>query len=98
MLVLGVVALYWSNANLTGMTVEESSGRRVWIVQGGDTFKLSADEVDPDDGYRCEVDGGYYTVEGTPPSGEATWSGDFSVASIDRGSVILSCDPDAAVP
>lgn len=96
-LVLGVLALYWLNTNLTGVTVEGSSGRRTWIVQGGDTLKLSADEVGPDDRYRCEVDGGVYTVEGTPPLGEASWSGDFSVATIDPGNVILSCQPDAAV-
>lgn len=98
MLVLGVVVLYWFNTNLTGVTVEESSGRRMWIVQGGDTFKLSADEVGPDDRYRCEVDGGAYTVKGTPPLGRASWAGDFLVATIDRGAVILTCDPNAAVP
>ena len=97
-LVLGVVVLYWFNTNLTGVTVEESSGRRMWIVQGGDTFKLSADEVGPDDRYRCEVDGGAYTVKGTPPLGRALWAGDFLVATIDRGAVILTCDPNAAVP
>ena len=97
-LVLGLVALYWFNSNLTGVTVEGSSGRRTWTIQCGDTVKLSADEVAPGDGYRCEVDGGAYGVEGTPPLGEASWSGAFSVATIDRGTVILSCDPDAAVP
>lgn len=95
---LGFVALYWLNTNLTGVTVEESSGRRTWIVQGGDTLKLSADKVGPNDRFRCEVDGGVNTVEGTPALGEASWSGEFSVATIDRGNVVLSCDPDSALP
>lgn len=56
-------------------------------------MKLSADEVGPDDRYRCEVGGGVYTVNGTPPVGRATWSGVLAVARVDRGTVILSCDP-----
>src|SRR5687767_8781315 len=93
-LVLAAVALYLFNASLTKVTVDGGGGRRTWIIQGGDTVKLSADQVGPDDRFRCEVDGGAYGIKGAPPLGEVSWSGGFSVATIDRGTVILTCDPD----
>jgi hypothetical protein len=55
LVVLGLAAIYWFNTNLTGVTVEGSSGRRTWVIKGGDTVKLSADQVGPDDRFRCEV-------------------------------------------
>ena len=61
-LVLGVVVLYWFNTNLSGVTVEESSGRRMWTVQSGDTFN-SWPTRSARTTYRCEVDGGAYTVK-----------------------------------
>ncbi len=97
-LVLGLAALYWFNSNLTGVESSEVNGRRTWTIQSGDTATLSADEVDPDDRYRCELDGGAYVVEGTPPLGEASWSGASRWRRSSDGTVILSCDPDAAVP
>ena len=59
-------------------------------------MKLAAEQVGPNDRYRCELDSGSYIIENTPPVGGASWAGVFSVATIDRGTVILSCDPGAA--
>ena len=96
LLVLGLVGLYVFNTNLTGVTLTEGGDRRTWIVQSGETVKLSADEVEAEDRYACEVDGGVYTVEGTPSVGSVSWSGDFTVSTTSDGggTVILTCLPD----
>ena len=41
-------------------------GPRTWVVQPGQTLTLSADDVGPDDLYRCPGKGG---VKGTPEPG-----------------------------
>jgi hypothetical protein len=95
LIVLGVSALYWFNTNLTDVTVTDMGGRRTWIVQSGQTAKLSADEVEAEDRYACEFDGRVvYTVDGTPSVGKVSWSGDFTVSTTGGGTVILTCLPD----
>jgi hypothetical protein len=57
LVVLGLIALYWFNANLSGVTMVESNGRRTWIVRAeGETVSLPG-EVIPDDALVCVLDG-----------------------------------------
>jgi hypothetical protein len=90
-LVLGLAALYWFNTDPTGATVTETNGRQTWTIEPGDTVKLSADEVGPDDLYRCRGKGG---VNGTPDPGHGVGgSGGFSVSTAADGTVTLTCEP-----
>lgn len=93
LVVLGLVALFVFNADLTSVTMEEGGGRRTWTIQSGDTEALSVDEVDPDDRYRCELDGGSYVINGTPSPGERAVAGSFTVATAEDGTVTLICEP-----
>jgi hypothetical protein len=92
LVVLGLLTLYYFNSNLTESTVEEGgSDGRTWVIQPGDTLTLTADEVGPDDLYRCEGKGG---VNGTPDPGHGVGgSGGFSVETASDGTVTLSCEP-----
>ena len=36
LLVLGVVALYWFNSDLTGVTLSEADGGRTWVIDVGE--------------------------------------------------------------
>lgn len=82
--VLGVVAIYLFNANL-------QRGPKTWVVQPGETLILSANEVHPDDLYRCPGKGG---VNGTPDPGHGVGgSGGFGVATEDDGTVTAYCEP-----
>ncbi len=90
LLVIGLAALYWFN-NLNDVTVEEVDGRRTWIIQPGDTVRLSSDEVGPDDWYRCEGKGGYI---GTPePDHGIGDSHGLWVETAFDGTVTLYCEP-----
>jgi hypothetical protein len=90
LIVLGLAALYLFNTNLT-TSREEERGPKTWVVQPGETLTLSADEVRPDDLYRCPGKGG---VNGTPDPGHGVGgSGGFSVATDDDGTVTASCEP-----
>lgn len=89
-LLLGVVALYLFNTNLTMFTGEDR-GPKTWIVRPGETLTLSSDEVHPDDLYRCPGKGG---VNGTPDPGHGVGgSGGFSVATEEDGTVTAYCEP-----
>jgi hypothetical protein len=91
-LVLGLAALYWFNR--IPVTVMDSDGPRTWVVQPGETLTLSADEVHPDDLYRCPGKGG---VNGTPDRGTGVGgSGGVSVETASDGTVTLSCEPGPA--
>lgn len=82
--VLGIVAVSLFNTNL-------NRGPKTWVVQPGETLTLSADEVHPDDLYRCPGKGG---VNGTPDPGHGVGgSGGFSVATEDDGTVTAYCEP-----
>lgn len=83
-IVLGVVALYLFNTNL-------QRGPKTWVVQPGETLTLSANEVHPDDLYRCPGKGG---VNGTPDPGHGVGgSGGFSLETASDGTVTLYCEP-----
>jgi hypothetical protein len=86
--VIASVALYALDANLT---LSSETDRRTWVVQPGETLTLSADEVGPDDLYRCPGKGG---VNGTPDRGTGVGgSGGFSVETADDGTVTAYCEP-----
>jgi hypothetical protein len=85
--VLGVVALYWFNSNITQSAVEH--GPHTWVVQPGETLTLSADEVHPKDSYICP---GHPEIHFTPHEGTGyTEEGGLSVATTDD-SVTVSCE------
>jgi hypothetical protein len=73
---------------------KEPAGRRsaqTWIVQPGETLTLWADDVRPDDRYRCPGKGG---VNGTPPPGAGVGgSGGLSVETALDGTVTVRCEP-----
>lgn len=89
LLVIGLAALYWFDA-LNDVTVEEVDGRRTWIIQPGDTGRLSSDEVRPDDWYRCEGKGGFI---GTPEPDHVGGSDGLWVETAFDGTVTLYCEP-----
>ncbi|HET6791563.1 MAG TPA: hypothetical protein VFI35_08275 [Actinomycetota bacterium] len=91
LVVLGVVAIYWFNTSLASVSLEEGGGRRTWIIQLGDSVALAADEVRPDDRYRCELDGSSYGVSQTPTPGETRAAGPLTVVTAKDGDVTLSC-------
>ncbi len=69
---------------------EEVDGRRTWSIQPGETVRLSADEVGPDDWYRCEGKG---RVIGTPEPDRAGESNGLWVNTAFDGTVTMYCDP-----
>jgi hypothetical protein len=91
LLVIGLAALYWFNNLTDDVTIQEVDGRRTWIIQPGDTVRLSSDEVGPDDWFRCEGKGG---VIGTPEPGRHTGeSHGLWVETASGGTVTLYCEP-----
>jgi hypothetical protein len=101
LIVLGLVALYWFNTNLADAALEESDGRRTWIIGAGEEVTLSVDEVQPEDHFRCEgIDA---AVEGRPGRGrmvasQGAPSGVIQVESAEDGDVTVSCDTGAVFP
>ena len=88
-LVLGLAALYWFNKRIP-VTVIDSDGPRTWIIGPGETVTLSADEVRPNDRYRCAgEDSG---IEFTPERGTEYYSeaGGLSVRNA-NGTVTAYC-------
>jgi hypothetical protein len=90
-LLLGLLLLFRLNTDLARVSVDERGGRRTWTIAGGEAVKLASSEVGADDRYRCEVDGGEYSVDGTPPRGRVSFSGDFTVSADGEGNVTLAC-------
>ena len=85
LVVLGLVALLVLNYP------REQRGPKTWVVEPGETLTLSADEVHPDDLYRCPRKGG---VKGTPPPGHGVaHSGGLSVETDVDGTVTAQCEP-----
>jgi hypothetical protein len=67
---------------------------KMWIIQPGETLRLSADEVHPDDRWRCPGKGG---VNGTPEPGRGVAnSGGFQVETAADGTVTARCEPGPA--
>lgn len=90
LVVLGIVALYLFNTNLTGVSQLGDEGARTWIIEPGETVTLSVDEVGPNDRYRCA--GEESGVEFTPVSGTESYSeaGGLSVRNA-GGTVTALC-------
>jgi hypothetical protein len=91
LIVLSLVALFVFNSNLTSVGLEESDGQRTWTIQLGDSATLDADEVRPDDRYRCELDGSSYGVSETPAPGSTGAAGPLTVSTAEDGTVTLRC-------
>jgi hypothetical protein len=91
LLVLGLGTLSLLNISAPSALLDERGGRRTWTVRSGDTAMLSANETRDADRYSCEVDGGTYTVNGTPRPAERAVAGDFTVSTAEDGTVTLRC-------
>ena len=62
-----------------------------WIIQPGETLRLSADEVIAEDEWVCPGKGG---VVGTPDPGYGVGgSGGFSIEVLADGMVVIRCEP-----
>ena len=91
LILLGLGVLFWFNMSLTSVSLEEGGSHRTWTIQPGDSVKLDADEVRPDDRYRCELDGSSYGVNVTPAPGSDSAAGPFTVSTAEDGTVTLRC-------
>ena len=91
LILLGLGGLFWLNTNLTSVSLEEGGAHRTWTIQLGDSATLDADEVRPDDRYRCELDGSSYGVDETPAPGRDSAAGPFTVSTAEDGTVTLRC-------
>ena len=89
--VLGLVTLYWFKSRPSFGTVDvDEREPKTWIVQPGETLTVSADDVRPDDLYRCPGKGG---VNGTPDPGHGVGgSGGLSVETAEDGTVTATCE------
>jgi hypothetical protein len=88
--VLGLVALFLFNGNIT-MGTSLDRDPKTWIVQPGETLRVRAGQVLPDDRWECPGRGG---SEGTPPSGHGVGSsGGFSMEVDIEGNVTATCEP-----
>ena len=64
---------------------------KTWIIQPGEMLRVSADEVLPEDRWRCTGKGG---VNGTPEPGHGVFnSGGFGVETAADGTVTARCEP-----
>ena len=91
LILLGLGVLFWFNMSLTSVSLEEGGSHRTWTIQPGDSVKLGADEVRPDDRYRCELDGSSYGVSQTPAPGSTGAAGPLTVVTAKDGDVTLWC-------
>jgi hypothetical protein len=84
--VLGLVALFLFNGTLT-----RERDPKTWIVQRGETLRVPADQVLPEDRWECPGKGG---SAGTPPPGHGVGgSGGFSMEVDMDGNVTAYCEP-----
>ena len=64
---------------------------KTWIVQRGETLRVPADQVLPEDRWECPGKGG---STGTPPPGHGVGSsGGFSMEVDMEGNVTAYCEP-----
>jgi hypothetical protein len=100
LLAVGVVALLWLFVVVDRAELRAANGQRTWIVQPGDTVRLRADEVRPDDMYRCS--GVVAQVEGTPRPGHRIANGPevgmVEVSTAADGEVTVTCEPNSSLP
>lgn len=90
-LVVVLVAWYVVYGVTAGPEVVGERQPKTWTVQPGETLTLSADEVRPDDSYRCP---GLTRIDFTPHAG--TGFSDihgFYVFTAEDGTVTASCQP-----
>jgi len=81
---LAMIALNWPSRSLGERPA------RTWVVQPGETLRLSADRVHPDDEYGCPGKPGL--VIGTPePGSGASASGGIQVTTDLAGTVAVTC-------
>ena len=89
--VLGLVALYVYKSRASFGTMDVEREPKTWVVQPGETLSLTADEVGPDDVYRCSGKGG---VDSTPdPGTSVTNSAGITVEYGEDGIVTVTCEP-----
>ena len=63
---------------------------KTWIIQPGETLRVSAGEVLPEDRWRCPGKGG---VNGTPEPGHGVAnSGGFQIETAPDGTVTATCE------
>lgn len=76
---------------VAGIIISGPRGPKTWTIQLHETLTLPANEVHPDDVYRCE---GWGVVDGTPDIGtaEISGSGSLYVANVVDGTVSVSCE------
>ena len=94
LVVLGLVALYVFNSNLTMSSEEQESEVPVvhgWVIQPGQTRTWLAEHVGPLDQYRCPGKGG---VNGTPdPGTSVSNSAGLTIETAEDGTVTATCEP-----
>lgn len=91
LVLLGFGVLFWFNMKVTSVGMTESNGRRTWTIEPGDNVTLNADEVRPDDHYRCQLDGSSFGVSETPAPGGTGSAGPLTVSTAEDGTVTLMC-------
>jgi hypothetical protein len=87
--VVGLIALNWP------VTPILDRPAKTWIIKPGETRRLSADQVLPDDRYECPGRPGI--VIGTPEPGLfASAQGGIRVITEQEGAVRMSCEASPA--
>ena len=84
-IVVGLIALNWPAASALDRPA------KTWVIKPGETRRLSADQVLPEDRYECPGRPGI--VIGTPKPGLlASAQGGILVTADDEGAVQISCE------
>ena len=92
LILLGLGVLFWFNMSLTSVSLEEGgSSSDVDHPARATASTLDADEVRPDDRYRCELDGSSFGVSETPAPGRDSAAGPLTVLTAEDGTVTLTC-------
>jgi hypothetical protein len=88
-IVVGLIALNWPAASALDRPA------KTWVIKPGQTRRLSADQVLPEDRYECPGRPGI--VIGTPKPGLlASAQGGILVTADDEGAVQMSCEASPA--
>lgn len=84
-IVVGLIALNWPAASILDRPA------KTWVIKPGETRRLSAEQVLPEDQYECPGRPGI--VIGTPKPGLfASAEGGIRVSADDEGAVQMSCE------
>jgi len=88
-IVVGLIALNWPAPSALDRPA------KTWVIKPGETRRLSADQVLPEDRYECPGRPGL--VIGTPKPGLfASADGGIRVSADDEGAVQMSCEASPA--